>query len=215
MTSELSDKHSARRVRKNIRIDSDSEMEEMHLNSPGQTGETPRNRVKMFMLDSETNEKSHSSRIWKDVVPDAEGSGIVDDLNRTTKKRLTHVILDSESETEEINLSSLVQKDRILDTKSITDVRSCGTAKNTIRGVMLNWSGAQAEQARCESKRVLSGSDSEGDISHPIKMSKTTFSVEEANTTDTEKGHSEEEINGSIYVQKHKRRIIVSDDEDS
>jgi hypothetical protein len=166
--------------------------------------------MKIFMLDSETNEKSHSSRIWKDAVPDAEGSGIGGDVNRTTKKKLTH-IFDSESESEEINLSSLVQK----DTKRVTDVSSCGTAKNTVRSVVLNpdpeneVAGVRAEQTRCESKRVLSGSDSEGDMSHSIKRSKTTFSADEANTVDTE-----EETNASIYVQRHKRRIIVSDDED-
>jgi hypothetical protein len=228
-TSDSSNKNPAGKVRKNIQIDSDSETEEINRISLAQTGEapeniisgeSPRNKVKIFVLDSETNEKSHNTTIWKDDAPNVEGSGIGGDLNRTTKKKLSHVIFDSESETEEISLSSLVQKDHILDTKSVTDGSSCSTTKNIVRSVVLNSdsenevTGAQAEQTRCESKRVLSGSDSDGDISHSIKRSKTIFSADEANTMDTEKRHSEEDINGSIYMQKHKRRIILSDDED-
>lgn len=137
--------------------------------------------------------------MWKDDGPTASGSGMGGDLNRTTKKKLIHVILDSDSETEEISLSS------------------CGTTKHIVSSVTLNSDSeneatvAQAGPTRRKSKRVLSGSDSEGDISHSIKRSKTTFSADEANTVDTEKRHSE----GSIYMQKHKRRIILSDDEDN
>jgi hypothetical protein len=183
------------------------------------SGETPRNKVNIFMSDSATIEKSHNSMIWKDDAPNAEGRGIGGDVNRSTKKKPTR-IFDSESETEEISLSSLIQKNHILDTKSVTDGSSCGNTKNIVRSVILNSdsenevTGAQAEQTRCESKRVLSGSDSDSDISRSIKRSKTTFSADEANTMDTEKRHSFEELNGSIYMQKHKRRIILSDDED-
>jgi hypothetical protein len=227
--TDSSNKNPARKVRKNIQIDSDSETEEIDHNSLAETGEhpeniisgeTPRNKVKIFVSDSATDEKIRNSMICKDDAPNSEGSGIGGDLNRTTKKKLTYVIFDSESETEEMSLSSMVQKDHILDTKNVTDGSSCGTTKNIVRSVMLNSdsenevTGAQAEQTRCESKRVLSGSDSDGDISHSIKRRRTTFSADEANTMDTGKRHSEEDINGSIYMQKHKRRIILSDGED-
>jgi hypothetical protein len=150
------------------------------------------------MLDSEKNEKSSNSMMWKDDGPTASGSGMGGDLNRTTKKKLIHVILDSDSETEEISLSS------------------CGTTKHIVSSVTLNSDSeneatvAQAGPTRRKSKRVLSGSDSEGDISHSIKRSKTTFSADEANTVDTE-----QETDGRIYMQKHKHRIILSDDEDN
>jgi hypothetical protein len=228
-TSDSRNKKPARKVRKSIRMDSDSETEEINRNSLAETrehpeniisGETPRNKVKNFMSDSATNEKSHNSVIWKDGAPNAEGSEIGRDLNRSTKKKLTRVILDSESETEEISLSLLVQKNHILDTESVTDGSSCGATKNIGRSVVLNSdsesevTGVQAKETRCESKRVLSGSDSDADIPHPIKRSKITFSGDEANTVDTKKRHSEEEINCSIYMQKYKCRIILSDDED-
>jgi hypothetical protein len=207
-----------------VQIESDREIEGTDGNSLAETGErpenildeTPKNKVNIFMLDSdsERNEKSPSSVIWKDDDSSAGGNGVGGNLNGTTKKMYRKVILDSESETEEISLSSLVQKDYI------TDDSSCQTSKNTVRSVMPNSSskieviGTKDEQTRCESKRYLNGSDSDGDISHSIKRSKTTLSADEANTEDAKKRHSVEEIRANIYVQKHKRRIIVSDDDD-
>jgi hypothetical protein len=88
-------KHPARKVGKNLQIDSDTEPEEINRNSLAQAGkaseniisdESPRNRGKIFTLDSEKNEKSNNSVMWKDDGPTAGGSGICGDLNRTTKK---------------------------------------------------------------------------------------------------------------------------------
>jgi hypothetical protein len=223
----LSNKSPARKVRNNTKIDSDSETEEMNRDSLAETGEHPesstsgettRNKVKIFMSvsDSETEEISHSSVIWKDDSLDAERSVMGGDLNGTSKKKLRNVILDSGSETEEISHSSVIWKGYVPDTKSVTGGSSCGTAKNKVRSVMLNSdsenevTGSKSEQTKCDSVRVLSGSDSDGDISHSVKGNKTTFSA----TMATTKRPLEEEIIDSIYVQKHKRRIIVSDDED-
>ncbi|PNF20163.1 hypothetical protein B7P43_G00608, partial [Cryptotermes secundus] len=222
-------KNPAQKIRKHLQLDSDSETEEINRNSLAQTGESsesiisgesPQNRRKIFTLDSENNEKSSNSMMWKVDHPIAAGSGMDGDLNRTTKKKRTHFVLDSDSETEETSLSSLVQNVYIPDTKSVTDGSSNGTTKHIVTSVALNSDseneviGARAEPTRREYKRVLSGSDSDGDISHSIKRSKTTFSADEANTMDTEKRHSEEETDGSINMQKHKRRIILSDDEE-
>lgn len=208
-----------------MQIDSDPEMEETGGNSLARTGErpanisveTPKNKMNILMLDSdsERNEKSPNSVILKDDASDAEGSGVGGNLNGTRKKKLRNVVLDSESETEEISLSSLVQRDYILDTKIVTDGSSCGTPKNTVRSVTSNSSSkieviaTRDEETRRESKRDLSGSDSDGDVSHSIKRSKTTFSADDA-----KKRHSDAEVDAKVYVQKHKRRIIVSDDED-
>jgi hypothetical protein len=74
--------------------------------------------------------------------------------------------------------------------------------------------GVRAQENKYRSKRVLSGSDTDSDGTSHCKKSRTTLSVEDTNTVDTELQHVDEETNGAIYVQKHKRRIIVSDDED-
>lgn len=229
-TSDSSNRNPARKARKKMQIDSDPDMEETGGNSLARTGErpvnisgeTPKNRANVFVLDSdsERNEKSPSSGIWKDDASDAEGSGGGGHLNGTTKKKLRNVILDSESDTEEISLSSLVQRDYILDAKSVTDDSSCGTPKNTVKSVTSNSSskieviGTRDDETRRESKRDLSGSDSDGDILHSVKRSKTTFSADESNTKDSKKRHSGAETEAKIDVRKHKRRIILSDDED-
>ncbi|PNF34948.1 hypothetical protein B7P43_G18204 [Cryptotermes secundus] len=76
--------------------------------------------------------------IWQVDCPTAAGSGMDGDLNRTTKKKCTHFILNSNSEIEEISLSSFVQNDYIPDTKSVTDGSSYGTTKYIVTSVALN-----------------------------------------------------------------------------
>jgi len=74
--------------------------------------------------------------------------------------------------------------------------------------------GARAQENKYRSKRVLSGSDTDSDGTSHFKKSRATFSIDDDNTVDAELQHVDEEANGAIYVQKHKRRIIVSDEED-
>jgi hypothetical protein len=229
-TSVSRNRNPAKKVRKNTHTDSDPEAEEISRNSLDRAGERPknisgrtqRNKVQTFMLDSdsETSEGSHASVMRKDDAPNAERSGVGGDLNATAKKKLRNVIFDSDSESEEISLNSMVQKDYILGTRSVADDSSCGSAKNTVTSFLSHSRSknevleAKDEQARREWKRVLSASDSDGDISHSIKRNKTAFSADEANTVDTKQRHTEEDIRASSYMPKHKRRIIVSDDED-
>jgi hypothetical protein len=69
------------------------------------------------------------------------------------------------------------------------------------------------QENKYRSKRVLSGSDSDSEGTSHCKRNRAIFSVD-THTVGTELQHLHEEINGDIYMEKYKRRIIVSDEED-
>jgi hypothetical protein len=180
-TSDCNNKNPTRRDSKGTWIDSDSDMEEVCLNSLARTVENP---------DMESCISSMST------------------------SKVKNVIVDSDFETEEKSLCSLVQEGNISDAKqSVTN--------GSFRSFLFDSDsenedvGVRAQENKYRSKRVLSGSDTDSDgTSSHFKKSRATFSIDDSNTVGTELQHVDEETNGAIYVQKHKGRIIVSDKED-
>jgi hypothetical protein len=179
-TSDCKNKNRTRQDSKGTWIDSDSDMEEVCLNSLAQTVENPdlercisstsTSKVKNVIVDSDfgTGEKSLRSLTREGNISDAK--------NSMTNGSFRNFLFDSDSENEDV--------------------------------------GARAQENKYRSKRVLSGSDTDSDDTSHFKKSRATFSIDDDNTVDAELQHVYEEANGAIYVQKHKRRIIVSDEED-
>jgi hypothetical protein len=179
-TSDCKKKNPIRRDSRGTRIDSDSDMDEVCLNSLAQT-------VKNAHLES--------------------------CISSTSTSKVKNVIVDSDFETGEKSLCSLIQEGNISDAK-----------KNMTNGSFRNFLfdsdsenedvGVRPQENKYRSKRVLSGSDTDSASTSHFKKSRATFSVDDNSTVGTELQHVDEETNGAIYLQKHKRRIIVSDEED-
>lgn len=179
-TSDCKNKNRTRRDSKGTWIDSDSDVEEVCLNSLAETVENP----------------------------DLESC-----ISRTSTSKVKNVIVDSDFETGEKSLCSLTQEGNISGAKnSVTN----GSFRNFLFDSDSENEdvGARAQENKYRSKRVLSGSDTDSDNTSHFKKSRATFSVDDNNTVGTELQHVDEETNSAIYVQKHKRRIIVSDEED-
>ena len=179
-TSDCKKKKPTRRDSKGTWMDSDSDMEEVCLNSLARTVENP----------------------------DLESC-----ISSTSTSKVKNVIVDSDFETGEKSLCSLIQEGNILDAKK-------STTNGSVRNFLFDSDsenedmGVRAQENKYRSKRVLSGSDTDSDGTSHFKKSRATFSVDDTDTVGTELQHVDEETNGAIYVQKHKRRIIVSDEED-
>jgi hypothetical protein len=186
--------------------------------------------------DSEETEISNRYRLKKKIQSEKKDNTSDSNNKSPTKKDTKGMRIDSDSDVEEVRLSSLARtvenpglessissstskvKNVTLDSDIETEERSLTNGSS--RNVLLDSDsenedmgvGPQANKYR--SKRVLSGSDSESDGTSHCKRSRAIFSVDNTNTVGTERQHLVEETNGSIYVQKYKRRIIVSDEED-
>lgn len=179
-TSHYKNKNPTRQDSKGTRIDSDSDMEEVCLNSLARTVENP----------------------------DLESC-----MSNIPTSKAKNVIVDSDSETGEKSLCSLIQEGNISDARK-------SMANGSFRNFLFDSDsenedvGVRAQENKYRSKRVLSGSDTDSDGTSHLKKSRATFSVDDNNTLGAELQHVDEEKNGAIYVQKHKRRIIVSDEED-
>jgi len=179
-TSDCKNKNPTRRDSKSTRINSDSDIEEVCLNSLARTVENP----------------------------DPESC-----ISSTSTSRVKNAIVDSDFERGEKSLCSLIQEGNISDAKkSMTNA--------SFRSFLFDSDsenedvGVRAQENKYRSKRVLSGSDTDSDGTSHFKKSRATLSVDDSNTVGTELQLVDEETNGAIYVQKHKRRIIVSDEED-
>lgn len=181
-TSDCKNKNPTRQDSKGTWMDShsDSDMEEVCLNSLARTVQNP----------------------------DLESC-----MSSTSTSKVKNVLVDSDFETGEKSLCSLIQEGNISDAKkSMTN----GSFRNFLFDSDSENEdvGVRAQENKYRSKRVLSGSDTDSDGTSHFKKSRATFSVDDNNTMGTELQHVDEETNGVIYVQKHKRRIIVSDEED-
>lgn len=179
-TSDCKKKNPIRRDSRGTRIDSDSDMDEVCLNSLAQT-------VKNAHLES--------------------------CISSTSTSKVKNVIVDSDFETGEKSLCSLIQEGNISDAKkSMTN----GSFRNFLFDSDSENEdvGVRPQENKYRSKRVLSGSDTDSASTSHFKKSRATFSVDDNSTVGTELQHVDEETNGAIYLQKHKRRIIVSDEED-
>jgi hypothetical protein len=141
--------------------------------------------------DSDIQEICHSS-----LARTVENAGLESSISSTATGKVKSVILDSDFETNERSLTGRSSRNVLLDSNSENEDMEVGPQENKYR-----------------SKRVLSGSDSDSDGTSHCKRSRAIFSVD-TNTMGTELQHLHEETNGGIYVQKHTRRIIVSDEED-
>jgi hypothetical protein len=179
-TSDCKNKNPTRRESKGTWMDSDSDVEEVCLNSLAQTVENP----------------------------DLESC-----ISSTSTSKVKHVIVDSDFETGGKSLCSLIQEGNISDAKKS---KTNGSFRNFLFDSDSENEdvGVRAQENKYRSKRVLSGSDTGSDDTSHFKKSRATFSVNDSNTAGIELQHVDEETNGAIYVQKHKRKIIVSDEED-
>jgi len=178
--SDCKNKYPTRQDSKGTRIDSESDTDEVCLNSLAETVE----------------------------IPDLESC-----ISITSTSKVKNVRVDSDFETGEKSLCSLIQEGNISDAKkSMTN----GSFRNFLfdSDSENEDAGVRAQENKYRSKRVLSGSDTDSDGASHFKKSRATFSVDDSNTVGTELQHVDEETNGAIYLQKHKRRIIVSDEED-
>lgn len=179
-TSDCKNKNPTRRDSKGTRIDSDSDIEEVCLNSLARTVENP----------------------------DLESC-----ISSTSTSNVKNAIVDSDFERGEKTLCSLIQEGNISDAKK-------SMTNGSFRSFLFDSDsenedvGVRAQENKYRSKRVLSGSDTDSDGTSHFKKSRAALSVDDSNTVGTELQLVDEETNGAIYVQKHKRRIIVSDEED-
>lgn len=134
-------------------------------------------------------------------------------ISNTSTSKVRNVTVDSDFETGEKSLCSLIQEGNISDAKK-------SMTNGSFRKFLFDSDsenedvGVRPQENKYRSKRVLSGSDTDSDSTSHFKKSRATFSVDDINTVGTELQHVDEETNGAIYLQKHKRRIIVSDEED-
>ena len=134
-------------------------------------------------------------------------------ISSTTTSKVKNVIVNSDFETEEISLCSLIQEGNISDAKK--DM-TYGSSRNFLfdSDSENEDMGVTGQKGKYRSKRVLSGSDTDSDGTSHCKKSRAIFSVGGTNTVGTKMQHLDEETNGTTYVQKNKRRIIVSDEDD-
>lgn len=143
---------------------------------------------------SDCKNKNPTRRDNKGTWIDSDsGSDVEEVCHNSTTSKVKNVIVDSDFETAEISLSSLSQEGKSSDAKkSMTN----GSFRNFLfdSDSENEDMGVRAQESKYRSKRVLSGSDTDSD--------------------GTELQHADEETTGAICVQKHKRRIIVSDEED-
>jgi hypothetical protein len=197
--TEISNKYRMKKKRQNEQKDNTSDCKNRN---------PTRRDSKGTWIDSDMEEVCLNSLAQTVENPDLEGC-----ISSTSTSKVKNAIVDSDFETGEKSLCSLVQEGNISDAKN-------SMTNGSFRSFLFDSDsenedvGVRAQENKYRSKRVLSGSDTDsGDTSH-FKKSRATFSVDDSNTVGTELQHVDEETNGAIYVQKHKRRIIVSDEED-
>jgi hypothetical protein len=200
--TEISNKHRMKKKRQNEQKDNTSD-------SKNKNPTKRDNKGTWIDSDSDMEEVCHNSQARTVENPDLETC-----IASTTTSKVKNVIVDSDFETAEISLCSLNQEGKSSDTKK-------SMTNGSFRNFLFDSSDSEnedmevrAQENKYRSKRVLSGSDTDSDGTSHCKKSRTTLSVEDTNTVGTELQHADEETNGAIYVQKYKRRIIVSDEED-
>lgn len=160
----------------------------------------------------QTEKKGNGTQIDSDS-DEEENQDLESSIPTTATSKVKNAKLDSDLETEEISHHSLVQEGNISGAK-----RSMTSGSS--RYVLLDSDsenediGVRAQENKYRSKRVLSGSDSDHDDTLHCKKSRAIYSDDDTNKVGTELQHFDEEVNHSISVQKYKRRIIVSDEED-
>lgn len=199
--TEFSNKYRMKKRRQNEQKDSTSDRKNKN---------PTRRDSKSTRIDSDTDmEEVCPNSLARTVEnPDLESC-----ISSTSTSKVKNVIVDSNFGTGEKSLCSLIQEGNISDAKkSMTN----GSFRNFLFDSDSENEdiGVRAQENKYRSKRVLSGSDTDSDGTSHFKKSRATFSVDDNNTVGTELQHVDQEMNSAIYVQKHKRRIIVSDEEE-
>lgn len=197
--TEISNKYRMKKKRQNEENDNTSDIKNKN---------PIRRDSKGTRIDCDVEEVCLNSLAQTVENPDLESS-----ISSTTTSKVRNVLVDSDFETEEISLCSLIEEGNISDAKK-------GMTYGSSRNFLFDSDsenedlGVTKQKGKYGSKRVLSGSDTDSDGTSHCKKNRAIFSVGGTNTVGTELQHLDEETNGTIYVQKYKRRIIVSDEDD-
>lgn len=208
--SDISNKHVLRKKGQNTKKNNSSESDNINCGKKVSS-------ITQIYSDSEEEGINFSSMPHADEYQDPESSI----FSGTTRNKVRNVILDSDSESEEISLRSLLCEDGIPVTKrSETHGSSNRTTKHKLGSIVLD-SGSENEETAAKAQntnynpcRVSCALDSDDDTSHSNERNKGIFSVDEANTMDTKKRHLDEEVKGSTDVLKRRKVALSDDDED-